>query len=81
MINILLQYRQKNINDMNFEKRMKANLFFAAFEIIMLSIIYSTLDKNEVVTYILLLALISFPAYVIMMSHFKPKKRRLKLIS
>lgn len=81
MKNILLQYRQKSINDINFEKRMKANLFFAAFEIIMLSIIYSTLDKNEVVTYILLLVLIRFPAYVIIMFPLKPKKRRLKLIS
>lgn len=60
--------------DKNFKRRMKFNLYFLVFIVLLLSMIYYFVDQNEVLSYVLIVSFISFPAYVIGVSPLMAKK-------
>jgi len=60
--------------DKNFKRRMKFNFYFLVFIALLLSMIYYFVEQNEVLSYILIVSFISFPAYVIGVSPLIAKK-------
>lgn len=53
---------------------MKFNFYFLVFIILLLSMIYYFVNQDEVLSYVLIVSFISFPAYVIGVSPLMAKK-------
>ncbi|EKS54381.1 hypothetical protein GCFR_02039 [Citrobacter freundii ATCC 8090 = MTCC 1658 = NBRC 12681] len=60
--------------DKNSKRRMKFNFYFLVFIMLLLSMIYYFVNQDEVLSYILIVSFISFPAYVIGVSPLMAKK-------
>ncbi|MDU0136455.1 hypothetical protein RUW72_27790, partial [Klebsiella pneumoniae] len=58
----------------NSKRRMKFNFYFLVFIILLLSMIYYFVNQDEVLSYVLIVSFISFPAYVIGVSPLMAKK-------